>query len=229
MIRSFATAGLLCLVPIVARAQVGHEPRRSPYRDLEHRQELTFFGGQFGAAKEPANVAPKSGPMFGVAYEFRMSGPAYFTARIAGVLSERNVTDPTKLLAERMLGTQRVNMMLVDAGFALNLTGYKSWHGLVPALGVGAGIGSGFDKSDVGGFKFGTPFVLSVRPALKFAPRGRWQGRIDGSNYLYRIRYPESYFTKSTADPTVLVPGSSRNLWRRNLGVTVGVTYTYGR
>ena len=66
-------------------------------------------------------------------------------------------------------------------------------------------------------------------PAIKLAPRGRWQGRIDGSNYFYRIRYPESYFTQSTADPTVLVPGSSRNLWRRNLGVTVGVTYNYGR
>ena len=229
MIRLLAAAGLLCLMPYDARAQVGHEPTRSPYRDLEHRQELIFFGGQFLAAKEPASVAPKSGPMFGVAYELRMSGPAYFTSRIAGVLSERNVVDPTKLLAERALGTQQVNLLLAEVGFALNLTGYKSWHGVVPAFGVGAGVGTGFDKSDVGGFKFGTPFMFTVRPALKLAPRGRWQGRIDGSNYFYRIRYPESYFTKSTADPTVLVPGSSRNLWRRNLGVTVGVTYSYGR
>ena len=64
---------------------------------------------------------------------------------------------------------------------------------------------------------------------LKFAPRGRWQGRIDATNYFYRIRYPDSYFTKSTADPTVLDLSSDRNVWTRNLGLTAGVTYTFGR
>jgi hypothetical protein len=43
-----------------------------------------------------------------------------------------------------------------------------------------------------------------LRPAIKFAPGGRWQGRIDASNYFYRIRYPDSYFLKPTPDPTVL-------------------------
>ena len=229
IIRSLAAAGLACLLPHAVGAQIGHAPDHSPFRDLEHRQELLFFGGQFQAAGEKGKVAAKPGPMFGLAYELRMTGPAYFTARLAGVLSERTVVDPTKLLAERFLGTKQVNMMLADVGFALNLSGYKSWHGIVPALGFGAGVGAAFDKADVGGFKVGTPFILAIRPALKFTPRGHWQARLDASNYLHRIKYPESYFTKSTADPTVLTPGSSRNKWLRSVGLTAGITYSYGR
>lgn len=228
-IRSLALAGLWMLTPVAAAAQVGYEPRKSPYRDLEHRQELTFFAGQFTARVDPAKVAPRSGPMVGAHYELRMTGPAYFTVNSAMVVSERQVINPSKLLKDRFLGTKPVTMLLTDIGFALNLTGYKSWHGIVPALGVGAGIGAGFDKVDVGLYKYGYPFMLVVRPTIKFAPHGHWQGRIDVSNFLYRIRYPDSYFTKSTADPTVLDPAAGRNIWTRNPGFTAGVTYSFGR
>ena len=228
-IRSLTLTTLFVLAPAAAGAQVGHTPRSSPYRDLEHRQELSFFGGQFNARREAAGVAPRSGPMVGAHYEFRMAGPAYLTVNSALVFTDRRVIDPNKLLVERVLGTQGVNMLLTDVGFALNLTGYKSWHGLVPSLGGGVGIASGFDKADVGQYKFGYPFLLTFRPSIKFAPRGRWQGRIDATNFIYRIRYPDTYFTKSTADPTVLEPGAKRNLWTRNVGLTAGLTYSFGR
>lgn len=220
-----ATASL----PAAAGAQVGYLPRKSPYRDLEHRQELTFFGGQYNARKDPARVAPQDGAMAGIHYELRMTGPAYFTVNTAMVRTDRRVIDPSQLLATRFLGTKTVNLVLTDIGFALNLTGYKSWHGLVPSLGGGLGIGAAFDKPDTGFYKFGYPFLLTLRPAIKFAPRGRWQGRIEAGNYFYRIRYPDSYFTKSTADPTVLNPNAGRNVWTRNVGFTAGLTYSFGR
>lgn len=228
-IRSFALLGLCMLAPAMAQGQVGYTPRKSPYRDLARRQELTFFGGMYQASEDPAGVAPQSGPTAGAHYEFHISGPAYFTARTAVVLSERQVIDPTKLLTERFLGKESMTMVLTDIGFALNLTGYKSWHGIVPTLGGGLGIGAGFDSPDVGGYKFGYPFLLAFRPAIKFVPGGRWQGRIDATNYFYRIRYPDSYFTKSTADPAVLETTDGRNIWKRNLGLTAGLTYTFGR
>ncbi|GMV11682.1 MAG TPA: hypothetical protein PKC83_17680 [Gemmatimonadaceae bacterium] len=227
--RTLALLGLMILTPAAGMAQVGYEPRKSPYRDLEHRQELTFLGGHFKARVDPARVAPVSGPAFGAHYEFRMTGPAYFTANTMLVVSERRVIDPTKLIAERDQGVKSVTMLLTDIGFALNLTGFKSWHGLVPSLGGGLGMGAGFDSPDVGGYKFGYPFVLTFRPSIKFAPKGNWQGRIDATNYFYRIRYPDSYFTKSTADPTVLDLASDRNVWTRNLGLTAGITYSFGR
>lgn len=228
-IRLLLLAAVTASLPAAAGAQVGYLPRNSPFRDLEHRQELTFFGGQYQARKDPARVAPQSGPMFGMHYEFRMTGPAYFTVNTAMVTTDRRVIDPNQLLATRFLGTKSVNMLLTDVGFALNLTGFKSWHGLVPSLGGGLGVGAGFDKPDTGFYKFGYPFLLTLRPAIKFAPRGRWQGRIDATNYFYRIRYPDSYFTKSTADPTVLEPTAGRNVWTRNVGFTLGLTYSFGR
>jgi len=122
-----------------------------------------------------------------------------------------------------------MTVLLTDVGFALNLTGYKSWHRIVPSLGGGLGIGAGFDSPDVGGYKFGMPFLLALRPAIKIAPGGRLQGRIDATNYFYRIRYPETYFTKTTADPAPLAANAARNVWKRNLGLTAGLTYTFGR
>ncbi|MBK8056364.1 MAG: 6-carboxytetrahydropterin synthase [Gemmatimonadetes bacterium] len=175
-IRSFALLGLCVLAPAMAQGQVGYTPRKSPYRDLARRQELTFFGGMYQASKDPAGVAPQSGPTAGAHYEFHISGPAYFTARTAVVLSERQVIDPTKLLTERFLGKESMTMVLSDIGFALNLTGYKSWHGIVPTLGGGLGIGAGFDSPDVGGYKFGYPFLLAFRPAISSSPADAGRG-----------------------------------------------------
>lgn len=219
----------LGLLPAMAAAQVGHTPRTSPYRDLEFRQELTFFGGQYSASEDPARVAPKSGPMVGVHWEYRLGGPAYLTARLAGLITERREIDPRLDAADRFLGNKSMLAGFTDVGFALNLTGYKSWHGLVPSLGGGLGMAAGFDKQDVGGYQFGTPFLLVLRPAVKFSAGGKWQGRIDASNYFFRVRYPESYFTKTGADDPVLDPGAARNYWKRNMAITLGVSYTYGR
>jgi hypothetical protein len=211
-------------------AQVGHDPRRSPYRDLEWRQEITFFGGQFRAAVDPAKVAPRNGAMLGAHYEFRLGGPAYFTARMAGVLSERTVIDPKLEAVNRVKDpASAVPLLLTDIGFSLNLTGFKSYRGIVPFLGAGAGIGAGFEKQDVGGYKFGYPFLFTVRPGVKVATAGQWHLRLEATNYFYRIRYPETYFVKTGADDPVLVPGSSRNYWKRNLGLNLGMTYSYGR
>ena len=44
---------------VVARsavAQVGYEPEKSPYRDVEYRQGVTAFAGWFSAALDPARV-----------------------------------------------------------------------------------------------------------------------------------------------------------------------------
>lgn len=215
--------------PIAAGAQVGHTPRQSPYRDLEFRQELTFFGGQYGASADPARVAPKSGVMAGAHWEFRLGGPAYLTARVAGVMTERREIDPRLEVDERFLRNKSMVAAFTDVGFALNLTGYKSWHGLIPTLGGGLGLAAGFDKRDVGGYSFGTPFLLALRPGLKFSTNGKWQGRLDASNYFFRVRYPETYFIKTGADDPVLNPAAARNYWKRNLALTLGVTYAYGR
>lgn len=230
ILRTLAAALTLGLVPSLLAAQVGYTPRKSPFRDLEHTQELTWYGGVYQTSQDPANVGPKSGYTIGVHYEMRISSsPVYLTGNLAGIKSERRVIDPAQLIVDRFKGNTSLNLMAADVGFAINLTGFKSWHGIVPTLGGGAGFGAGFDTPDVGQFKYGYPFLLVARPGIKFASRGHWQGRLDATNYFQRIRYPETYFTKSTADETVLPVGSAQNIWKRNLALTLGVTYAFGR
>ena len=79
-------------------------------------------------------------------------------------------------------------------------------------------------KQDVGGFRFGTPITLTYGVALKYIPRRGPNMRLEWSNYLYRIHYPESYYLKSGEAPVVLTTDVKKDLWRRNNAWTFGLT-----
>ncbi len=57
--KPFLGAFALVFVATTARAQVGHLPDNSPYRDLETRHEFTVFGGQYSAGRDAIGVAPR--------------------------------------------------------------------------------------------------------------------------------------------------------------------------
>ena len=209
---------------------VGHPPAQSPYRDVLWKQETTVFSGYFAAASDPAGVAPRSGPMVGVRYDIRLAGPANFYARLAAVNSERTVINPAALPAARDLGTEGGILALADVGIALNVTGQKSWHRLVPVVSAGLGVATDFEGEDVGGYKFGTPFALNFGAGVRYVPGGRFQLRVDVADHLYQIRYPSTYYQTSspTVDP-VLSARQKQNIWKHNVALTIGVSYLLGR
>ncbi|HEY0970591.1 MAG TPA: hypothetical protein VGE02_06410 [Gemmatimonadales bacterium] len=218
-------------VALPASAQdVGYLPEESPYRDIPWRHELTAFSGYYAAAGDPAGVAPRSGPMAGVRYEVRMGGPAQFYARLAGVSSERMVLDPRAEPGERELGTKSLGLFLADVGVSVNVTGQKSWHGLVPVVAGGIGVATDFDSEDVGSYKLGTPFALSLGAGLRWVPGGRFQLRVDLTDHLYQIRYPSTYYQSSATPPTPLLQRSQKdNIWKHNAALTIGASYLLGR
>ena len=128
----FGVVALLAAVP--ASAQVGHDPASSPYLDLEHKQEITWLFGYMVARHDPAGVAPRSAAMTGVRYELNLVGPLGLSADVTRSFSSRLVLDPTKPLATRLVGTQSSPVYAADVALALDLTGRKSWHHLVPQL-----------------------------------------------------------------------------------------------
>jgi hypothetical protein len=207
-------------------AQVGRPPERSPYRDLEYRQEFSTFAGSFGAKKDPLGIAPRSGTMVGARYEIRLGGPAYFYSRVAGAALERTVIDPKQAPAARAVGSERVPLLFGDAGLQLHLTGFKSWHGLVPLVSSGLGLTANLKgKDDIGLYRFGTPFTLTFGGGLKWTTGPRWQWRVDLYNVAYRIHYPETYYIKQGEGDPVLGPNEKKDLWRRNRALTIGVSY----
>ncbi len=226
-------ARVLCRATLLAsaafaiplRAQVGTEPLKSPYRDMEFRQEWTTFAGYFDARADPASVAPQGGAFIGERYAFRMGGPAYFTMRVAGSMMQRNVVNPQLPLATRRTKTEQVPLVAIDAGFEMQLTGSKTWHSVAPVINGGVGFtGDLKGTTDVGGFQFGYPFTFTFGSGLKYVRHGGRSVRLDWSSYVYRLHYPDSYYLKSTADPAVLQTSVKKDLWRRNNVWTLGIT-----
>ena len=157
-----------------AQVSVGYPPQDSPYRDLEYHSELTAFGGWFRPASDPAGVAPRGGPMGGIRYEINVGGPVQLVARFARAASERNVIDPTKPKATRSLGSAEWPVYLADVGFSLNLTGQRSWHGVVPVTYLGAGVASDAGKKvEADPYRLGTTFAISYAAGLRFVPERR--------------------------------------------------------
>lgn len=221
----------LALVPGGVLAQdIGHTPAESPYRDVPYRQELTLFTGSFAASSDPAGVAPQSGPIVGLRYEIRLGGPAQFFARIAGVSSERTVLAPTEPPATRVIDSKSLALALADIGFSMNLTGQKSWHGFVPTVAAGIGVASTFNSADSGGYKFGTPFAITLGGGVRWVPGGQWGLRADITDHLYQIRYPGSYYQPPAIGVDAVLPGTqSQNIWKHNAALTVGASYLFFR
>jgi hypothetical protein len=95
--RHLIVIGVLMLLGGSLGAQVGYPPERSPFRDLPETMEASMYSGWFKARKDPGGVAPRSGPMVGALYQWRMGGPSNLTVDLARVASERQVLDPERL------------------------------------------------------------------------------------------------------------------------------------
>ncbi len=226
--KAFAGVLVAGLLAAPLGAQVGYPPSESPFRDLPYRQDVTVFSGYYAAGNDPVGVGPQGAPMVGVRYEVRIGGPAQFYARAAHAFSERTIVNPTLPVGEREIGTTSMPLYLLDLGLSFNLTGQKSYHGFVPVLTFGGGVASDFrSERDVGDFRFGTPFALSLGGGIRYVREGPLQLRLDFVDYLYQVRYPTSYFV-STGGAAPVRRGS-QSAWTHNKAITVGASYQFFR
>jgi hypothetical protein len=228
-VKHFLGAVALACIATTARAQVGHLPEKSPYRDLETTHEFTFFGGQYDAGKDPIGVAPTNGSMFGARYQIHVGGPAFLMGRWSHINSERSAIDPTKTGAARQLGKRNVSINLFDFDLALNLTGQKSFHHIVPVINFGGGIGrcGCTVKSDP--FTFGTPFAFNYGGGIRFVPGGRFQLTADWNNYLYQLKYPTGYYVTPAGGTAAVTGNQARSFWKNNRALTIGASLLFFR
>ena len=228
--KHFAGALALAFSVATAGAQVGHLPAESPFVDLEVGHELTFFGGFFKAGRDPVGVAPRSGPIYGLRYEKSVGGPASLLVRFGRVSSERYAIDPTKTGAAAQLGRRSVGLNLIDVNVAVNLTGQKSWHSLVPVVTLGAGVATCACSVELDPYKFGTPFAFSFGGGLRYVPGGRFQLRVDVNDYLYQLKYPSAYFVAPAAGAPPAAPAKqAKSFWKNNPAITLGASYLFFR
>jgi hypothetical protein len=228
-VKHLSSALALVVVASSAGAQVGHLPQTSPYRDVETSQEFTLFAGHYSAGGDPLDVTPHGGPMFGIRYEKHVGGPAFLMARWSHVNSERFAVDPTKTGAAAQLGKRNVSINLYDVNLALNLTGEKSFHHIVPVINLGAGIGTCSCDVDPDPYTFGTPFAISFGGGLRYVPGGRFQLRADWNDYLYQLKYPAAYYINTTGTGAAAPPKQARSFWKNNHALTLGASFLFFR
>ena len=223
--------GALALVIFAgtSSAQVGHLPQGSPYRDLEASQELTFFGGRYNAGKDPIEIAPRDGPMWGLRYLVHVGGPAFQMARWSHVNSSRFAIDPTKTGTARQLGKHDVSVNLFDVDIALNLTGQKSFHHIIPVLNFGGGVGSCGCSVTNDPYTFGTPFAFTYGGGLRWVPGGRFQLTADWNSYLYQLKYPTAYYLAPASGTAAVPPNQQRSFWKNNRALTIGASLLFFR
>jgi len=222
-------AALLMAVP--AAAQVGHEPEDSPYRDLQHRQEITVLGGWVKARHDPAGVAPQSAPLVGARYELTLTGPLALSSDLTAMFANRDVIDPAKPKAQRIPRNESATVYAADVALAMNLTGRKSWHHLVPQVRAGLGVLRSAAADDSSGFRFGTPFAFSFGGGLKLVPgrTGRVQLRADFTDRLFKLSYPDSYYRLASDNTAVLDRSTAKSFYTHHAAFTLGVSYLFGR
>ena len=231
-VRKLAVTSVFLIVGFTApaAAQVGHAPIRSPYVDLEYRQEATLFAGYYDAGKDEAGVAPQGGPMLGLRYELRLAGPALLTSKLAYVSSQRDVIDPRRPASQRVVENNASwPLYMADVGIAVNLTGQRSFHRIVPFVNGAIGVATDFKSADVGAYRFGTPFAFSLGGGLKWVPAGNWQTRIDVGTKFYQVKYPSSYYNTASDGTSVLQPNDASSDWTTNFTISIGASYLFFR
>jgi hypothetical protein len=229
-VKAFLSAVLVLLAALPAAAQVGHEPSKSPFVDLEHDQEITAMFGYVRARHDPAGIAPQSAPLVGVRYELTLAGPLAFSADLSSSFGSRNVIDPALPAATRSRGTESAVVRAADLALALNLTGEKSWHRLVPQIRGGLGLVSSAAKDDSSGFAFGTPFAFTLGAGVKLVPAGgRIQLRADLTDRIFKLGYPDSYYKKASDLTQVLDISTPKSFYTHHTAFTIGVSYLLGR
>ena len=223
---AWAFALIACLVRPAA-AQLGTIPEKSPFRDVEYNHEWTFFTGFLSAGKDPAGVAPGSGALVGIRYDYHFSGPLFGYVRATEVASSRLALNPGKSGAKRRIGEYRWPMTFFDVGLETSLTGQKAWHGLMPVVSLGAGAYSDFVKgADVGGFTVGSGLMFTFGGGIRYAPAKKWQLRLEGYNYLYAIDYPASYENAPSGGTGAILPPGAKGGYRSNWSLQLGASYT---
>src|SRR3989449_9954486 len=162
----------------VVAAQVGHEPAHSPYHDVRRGGVLVFTFGNLGGSRGSVGVGPSDGKTGGIRYEVPF-GAVGASLGLAYARMDRFVVDPFTDTTSRKTGPFTDDVVLLDAGLQLILTGRKTWRGFAPDGGgvLGVAIG-GTSPRGTSGDKVGTkvPRAPNGRPRLDPPPRPSLRG-----------------------------------------------------
>jgi opacity protein-like surface antigen len=202
-------------------AQVGHEPGRSPYRDLRRGATVRLFTGYFAGGRGNVPVGPADGPTGGVRLEYTLGGVLSLTAGAAYAQTDAFFFDPNDSIPQKQ-GPVDNDLVLADGGLQASLTGGKTYHNLQPYVGATLGLVFGTAiGADTSGYSFGTKFSYGPEAGVRWYPARRLSVDFGWRLVIYRLRYPLSY------RPKLIPPFGALSDGTRHTWATVGVGWTF--
>lgn len=185
------------------RAQAGHDPARSPYRDLRYSQFVSLSVGKAFGQGGTIGVGPHDGEVAWLRHEF-LADRAVSVGLAGGFARlDRNIAYPDSV-TNPVRGPFRHQVIFAEGTLQLNLTGGKTWHSIAPYANVGLGLAFGEKlAADVSGYKLGTKFYLAPSAGARLFLTRRMYVRVEARAVFWSLAYPATY--RST-DPDGLGP-----------------------
>ena len=210
-------------------AQVGHDPARSPYRDITRGSGIVFSGGYFSGDRGEVDVGPTDGYSFTGRYDLGLGGPVVFTTGATILRLDRFVLDADSSTATRKSGPFQNDILMLDAGLNIRLTGSKTWRHLAPY--VAGALGLAFEMtgpSDPSGYSFGTKFTISPGAGVRIHPGRHLFAVADFRWTFWRLSYPLTYHIANPVDSTtILRPNQEDTDWTSHPWFSVGVGWIF--
>jgi opacity protein-like surface antigen len=204
MKHAYAALALPVVLAVLAAAPVAGQRIDSPYRFVGTSQHAGLFAGQLSASAGRLDMGPQPGPTFGARWGIRVSGPLAVGLEVGYTPTQRTVRDTVFVAADssfRALGDADMRLLSFMGQVRFNITGARTWHGLQPFVGLGAG--AVFDRGERRAFdenlteqsryNFGTTFAAQVGAGVEWFATERLAARIDARNMMWKLGIPDAF------------------------------------
>jgi len=185
---------LLAVPAAPAAAQVGHEPGKSPYRDILYDANVTAYASYFDGSGGTLGIGVHDGWMYGLRLQLRAN--RFISMGVAGSYGwdlERNVIDPFRPAGERDLGPVQERVFILEGLLQFNFTANKSWHRLAPYAGIGLGAGFASTAPQDTVYRSSVRFVFTPYAGTRIFLANSVALRLEARLPLYKISYPHQY------------------------------------
>ena len=187
---------LLLIIPAApAVAQVGHEPARSPYRDITGDQNLTAYASYFDGSGGTLGIGVHDGWMYGLRYQLRANRFISFGLGVSyGPDLHRNVVDPFAESGSKITGPVQIRVWIPEGLLQFNFTANKSWHRIAPYAGIGLGAGLSSTAPNDSIYRSSVRFVFTPYAGTRIFLANALAVRFEARMPLYKISYPNQYY-----------------------------------
>ena len=201
----------------------------TPYRFFEQTMAAGLTVGYISTDKGSVGLGPESGIAYGGRYHIRLSGPFFLEAEALYFPTTRAVLDTAVVAADssfEQVGEADIGIALAQASLRFQITGQRTWNGMLPFILLGAGLAAEV-KNDHDAdeavpsearFDFGTTFAGQLGAGIEFFPVSGLAIRIDARNILWQLKTPQALQLR---DIGRTLPAEE---WTNNLTGSVGIS-----